>query len=136
MRFQPVRLGALILALLGCSYAQSTQSKSQPIQSQQSQPQDKGSDYTARKISGDTGFHETAEVCYSTCKYKGDSGTYIGVSSKDDDSCSAACGQALKKCNDSNDTNCSYVEGSCKFTNCPSSSALGARWSAQLLLKP
>jgi len=70
-------------------------------------------------------FRETAtlathsdQVCFSTCKYKGDSGTYLGMSDKDDDSCSTACGKASKACKDANDTNCTYVDGSCKYTNC------------------
>lgn len=58
------------------------------------------------------------QVCFSTCKYKGDSGTYLGLSDKDDENCSTACGKALKACNDASDTNCNYVKDSCKYTNC------------------
>lgn len=56
-------------------------------------------------------------VCFSTCKYKGDKKPYVGVSRTDDDSCTKACEAAKKKCEDDNSTSCTYVDGSCKYTN-------------------
>lgn len=58
------------------------------------------------------------QVCFSSCKYKGTSSTYIGIAEKDDESCSTACGKAEQKCKDNDDGPCQYVRDSCKYTTC------------------
>jgi hypothetical protein len=57
------------------------------------------------------------DVCFSICKYKGDSKQYIGAADKDDKRCTNACAAAKQKCTD-NDTNCAFIQDSCTYTSC------------------
>jgi hypothetical protein len=127
MQMRAVRVVVLVLASLGCACAQSpsTQSKLPIGQPQASEQPNKSNNHFEYWTSDDASFLKTAwfigasdQVCYSTCKYKGDSGTYLGAAGQDDTSCSAACGAARRKCSDANDTNCKYVDNSCRYTNC------------------
>ncbi len=121
MRNKRVLLGILFLVIVRCLHGQShvTQSESQPYSLQANSSVNEKYDRCVLTKFDDIGFHQVATVCFATCKYKGDSRTYIGVADKDDENCTAACGKASAKCKDSNDTNCSFVADSCKYTNCP-----------------
>jgi hypothetical protein len=118
--------GALIVAAVGVAHAQSVPSAT-PTSSVAASSVQQASGVKAPDMNWKVRDPELVraigtarssdDVCFSTCKYQGDSKIYIGAADKDDDLCTNACGAAKKQCTD-NDTNCKMIQDSCKYTNC------------------